>query len=1056
MSPTFGFFFTKTIFSLLLLALLCISGWLAYRALIKESDPDLKIPMALVMTSWPGAAPEQVEKQITTPIEKQIKSLKGLKRYRSGSSNSVSSIIVEFRAEASIEESMQLLRNQVAGAESLLPKAAKKPHIEPISVSDTPVVSFMLFGDHDAALLDREARRLETSLEKIPGMKKVDVWGNTNEIVSIRLIPSRLTDLGISPIAVKEKIHAANVDMPWGRFENERFTATMKFTGMFRDLDELKRLPITRLQYGRLVRLEEIAQVRREMAKVQTQASVSVGGDDFQECVTLEIYRLPGQDTIELIERARTLMETETAKPGWPKTLQYKVISDESELIWENLTNVFNNGWQAMLAVFVVLLCMLSWREALIAGLSIPVTFLGVLAILWGFGYTLNQLVIIGMVLALGLLVDDFILVMEGMHDGLSSGKSLPEAQRFTISTYAIPSFSGSVTTVLALLPLLLIGGIEGKFIRVIPVTTALCLTMSYLVSIFLDVPLSRFVLKASASHQKKLSKVDLLTERVSGRLCQGLTRYTVRSKAVALLWVAAFMGLFLLTLAAFSELPVEMYPKEDGRKLGITVELPPDSRLEQSQVVAEAVGEVLRKKPYFEHVTKYVGMKSPMVLNSAIEFLAESQASNFSGFSCMFTPKNQRDRLAYQYLGELRAELNETIARFPGAVVTFSPELGGSSAEDPIQVEVTGDNMETLRHISAQIREALGKTAGARDVRDTLGPTRTDVSFEPLREALDFYQISEADLALQIRLAMTSEKVGRFLQTGTQDDLNIYLGMIWKSRQGKLGGPKAWEELELLNVITETGERVLAGSILQPHITQEALSLTHKDGRRSVTVLAKVFSRTAGEVLQDFRPALDAMKAGWPEGYGYAFAGEAEQSGDTFSKSGIALLVAVCLVFSVLALLFDSFTQPFIIMLSVPLGLIGTFSGFYLAHIPISFPAMIGIISLVGIAVNDAIVMIETMNIHRKQGRTVQDAAARGAADRLRPILSTSITTIVGLIPLALSSPAWMPLCNAIIFGLIASTLVSLFVIPALFVLLTPETRRQEAEEYRAEPLMT
>jgi multidrug efflux pump subunit AcrB len=297
------------------------------------------------------------------------------------------------------------------------------------------------------------------------------------------------------------------------------------------------------------------------------------------------------------------------------------------------------------------------------------------------------------------------------------------------------------------------------------------------------------------------------------------------------------------------------------------------------------------------------------------------------------------------------------------------------------------------------------------------------------------------------VRLATTADNIGRFPRPGMQDDLNIYLGMGWPSRQGKLGGPKQWEELELIPVITPDGKRVLAGSLLTGSVTQEAVSIIHKNGRRTATVLAKALSRTAGDILQEFLPQLQEMQQNWPEGYDYTFAGEAEASQETYSKSGIALVIAVFLVFGTLSLLFDSFKQPFIIMFSVPFGLIGTFFGFFLAGIPISFPAMIGIISLVGITVNDAIVMIETMNIRRESGLPVKDAAARGAADRLRPILSTSITTIVGLIPLALSSPGWMPLCNAIIFGLIASTLVSLFIIPCFFVLLTPENKNlQEA----------
>jgi multidrug efflux pump subunit AcrB len=250
------------------------------------------------------------------------------------------------------------------------------------------------------------------------------------------------------------------------------------------------------------------------------------------------------------------------------------------------------------------------------------------------------------------------------------------------------------------------------------------------------------------------------------------------------------------------------------------------------------------------------------------------------------------------------------------------------------------------------------------------------------------------------------------------------------------------------INIFTDRGKVVPAHSLLAESIDQGSLAISHRNGRRAVTVMAKVAGRTADTVLQEFLPILAEMQQTWPDGYMYQIAGEAADMEESSGSSGKALLIAFLLVFGVLALLFDSFKQPMIIMLSVPFALIGVFAGFFLAWIPVSFVAYIGIISLVGIAVNDAIVLIETMNIHRKNGFSVKEAAARGAGERLRPIISTTLTTTVGLTPLALSNPMWMPLCAAIIFGLLASTVICLFVIPCLYLLLTSERKATLAEE--------
>jgi len=269
---------------------------------------------------------------------------------------------------------------------------------------------------------------------------------------------------------------------------------------------------------------------------------------------------------------------------------------------------------------------------------------------------------------------------------------------------------------------------------------------------------------------------------------------------------------------------------------------------------------------------------------------------------------------------------------------------------------------------------------------------------------------------------------------------LEIHLSTMWASRNGAVGGPTRRDELLSSPIVTSDGETIAASQVLEAELGNAPLSITHQDAQRTVTVLAKNEGRTVGQIVEALEPQLLEMQRQWGPGYGYKFGGELETQQETFASAAQMAVVALFLVFAVLVIQFSSFTQPFIIMLAVPFALIGTFTGFFLLQIPISFPALIGIIALTGIVVNDAIVMIETMNSYRNQGISIREASARGAADRLRPILTTSITTIVGIIPLALSDPIWFPLASAIGFGLVASTLIALLVIPCLYLLLTPK----------------
>lgn len=1039
-SPLARFLFLRPIFAILLCFMLVVFGLMAYQSIVKEAAPDLAIPQATVQTEWPGADPDTIEKLVTNEIEKKIKSMKGLKRVRSASFNSLSVIAVEFRSDADIDESMQLLREKARDAEPHLPRNAKKPKIEQISVDDTPILTIGLFGHVDTAILANAAKYLKNRLEKVPGVKKVELGGRRKEVIQIQLDPGRLVSLGISPNSVRDKIQAANLDMPWGKIENDQVGATVRLFGRFREVKDLGSLPVARMSAGRVVRLNEIGDVHRDLEREKTRVFLSWAGSKFEQAIDVSVMKVPGVDTLKVIENVKVVLEEEVQSPKVPYGIEYRITSDQSDFIWEKLREVFNNGWQAMLCVFVVLFFMLSWREALIAGLSIPVTFLGALSLVFILGYSLNEMVIIGMVIALGLLVDVFILMMEGMHDGIfQQHLTVDQAALKTVKTYALPAFAGQATTILAMVPLLGIAGIDGKFIRIIPVTAICCLVLSFIIALFVDIPLSRAVFSKVKKTYKK-SRIDRLTEVASSRLCAWSLRTTVRNRWTALLCTVITGLLFITSLMGAGLLPNLLYPKSDGRNLGITVELAPGTTLDASQQVADELGEILRSKPFLQSITKFVGQKSPLSRNSIGESLMPYEDSRYVGFSCIFTKLEERDRMAFQYLDDLREELGSALRRYPGSLLVFTPQTGGSTTEDPIQIQLVGDDMEKLREMAMQVQTALKTVPGASDVRDNLGPSRLDIKLIPNREFLDFYGIDQEDLAYQVRFAMTDEEIGKFPLKGTEDDLEIRLGMAWPSRQGSPGGPTSFEEVTMIRPFRPNGQTVSALAILNPVLGEAPLSITHIGGRRSVTVLAKTENRTLNDILGDFEPVLKKMEANWPADYRYHFGGEAESAAETYSSAGKMFVLAIFLVFALLALQFGSFTQPFIIMITLPFAMIGTFFGFFLAWIPFSFPAMIGIISLVGIVVNDAIVMIETMNTHRKLGLSVKESAARGAADRLRPIVSTTVTTVVGLIPLSLSNPMWMPLCNAIIFGLISATLISQLVVPCLYLLLTPD----------------
>ncbi|MEM1280895.1 MAG: efflux RND transporter permease subunit, partial [Cyanobacteria bacterium P01_H01_bin.152] len=959
------FFFTRQIFAILLCFLMFMGGLMGYFSMVKEGDPDIKIARALITTPWPGTDAETIENQVTDKIEEEIKSLQGLDDFTSATFNSFSLINVAFKAESPVAESIQQLRGKVDDSEPEMPAEStgrEQPEFEQLSQQDTPVLTLALTGEGlDINLLSQAAEDLQEQLESVQNVREVDLSGRREEVVHVQMVPSRLTTLGIAATDVSSAIQDSNLDTSWDLVRDDEIGAQMRLYGRFRTIEDLRSLPVARLSDNRIVRLDEVADVYRGLEREKSRASLSWQGEAFVPTITLDVVKVAGSDTIQVVNDALAAMELARENPEiWPYGMDYEVLNSDANTIQDELNELGSNVFQASLCVFAILFVALTWREALIAGLAIPLTFAGAIFILWVMGYTLNTMVMIGMILALGLLVDVFILMLEGMHDGLfNQNLSFAQTAIKTVKTYAAPAFAGQLTTILAMAPLMAISGIMGKFVRLIPISAITCLVLSYIVALLAVVPLSKFLLGNVQGKANSKTFMDRLIEEVSAKFTQWSLRVTLVNRHVARLWTLGTISLFVCSIVLFANLPSSLFPDAEGRKLSINVELAPAATLERSQEVAGRMGEIVRTysdpdgKPVFESVVGLVGQRSGLVASSELK---PGNADYFVGLSAIFVERDDRARDSFEYIAELRQELNDTVVRdYPGAILAIQFERTGGG-EDPIQVELYGDDLQTLREISGQVQQALRDIPGTMDVRDDLGNLREDFKLVPKREALDFYGISQDDLGGQGRYLMIDNDIGDFAIGSGEEDLEIRLSTQWPSQQGAIGGPSELDEFATIRFITPDGEALPPEALLEPVEGAVPLSITHRDTQRSVTVLAKVIP---GEnyydsvILTELNPVLEAMQQKWPRGYTYRFGGDADTSSETFGSAGQMLIVAIFLVFAVLVLQFGSYTQPVIIILTIPFALIGTFFGYFVLNLPFSFPSAIGVISLTGIVVN-------------------------------------------------------------------------------------------------------
>ncbi|MTI12288.1 efflux RND transporter permease subunit [Sansalvadorimonas verongulae] len=1032
--------FLETLLAKLLLVLFIAVGLTAWQTLVRENYPDLEIPMAMVITKWPGASPEQVEKEVTKYLEEEIRGLKGLKRLDSGSYNSYSMISMEFDADMPVSDAMQRLRAAVSKAESEFPSGSgvEKPDIEEMSMSEAPIVTWVLHGNTSDIQLTDTARYLKDELEHISAVKKVDVSGQREKSLHVRLYPEKLRMLGLSPVSVKNSLLSANRDMGWGQFEGDSNKFSLYLEGRFEQVEAIRQLPVMRIN-DRTVRLGDIAEVDLRLDRVEMQTGFSLEGSPATPGVILDVKKRPGTDTLATIDEAARVIERVTAQNDWPVSLSVTRVSDDAELIETAFNDISSSMMQAVLIVFAILMLLLTWREALIAGLAIPVTLLAVLGLMIPMGYSFNSMVMIGMVLALGLLVDVFILVMEGMHEGLYVRKeSFAQAALSTVKTFYMPAIAGQLTTILALVPMMMVGGVDGKFIRILPITITLALVISLIVAFLICIPLSRLLLEKSSTPQELT--VDRYARIYGQRLEQFLMNGPLSRKGKTISWTAAAFSLFVLSIMASSLLPSLMYPEADDRKIGISIELAPDATLKQSRQVTDKASEWLREQPWIEKFVIYTGARSPVTTGNPKDALLPNQSAHLSGFTVILRPKDERSKLSFDYLPEIRDGLERVLSDEPGLTIQLTHVGGNPDTSAPVSITLSGPDYKVLGDLSRQVQARLRQEPGAVDIRDNLGAPLPEVRFTFDREMLTFFGLDESNVAEQIRIGMSEDGYGRFKTEGTGDDPKLRLGYIWPSRNGNIGNPRHVAEVQLMKVITPQGESIPLQSVSDYTINSVPRVYIHKDGYRAVSVEARAEGQTASDIMLAMQPDLDRMKAGWPPGYDYQLGGELAKAGDSYSSMGIAFVAAILLILILLALLYNSIRQPIIILLIIPLGLTGTLSGFFLADIPLSFSGLIGVVALVGIAVNNAIVLIDTANRHFENGMDTVSAAARASAERLRPIVSTTLTTVLGLMPLALSDPQWYPLCMAIVFGLVASTVIALVIIPCLYVLFVPD----------------
>lgn len=1018
-----GFFTEKFRFTLVVMFGIITMGVGSYISLPQEANPEIKVPIGIVTTVYPGATANDIEKLITDEIEEEIEGLDDLDKITSSSSEGLSAITVSFLAEADIESSIRKLKDAVDDAKPDLPDDAEDPNVTEVSFEDSPVVTFSLVGEYTYEEFMEMAEIVKDELESIRGVDDVRILGERNTEIHINIDPVKMQGYAISQNQIHTALQRYHLDIPIGGIVTGKMNYQVRLEGEFDTADEIKEIPIDNRD-GQSIYIKDIAEVKETLQKETVFNRLSIAGSEPESTISLSVYKKTGANIIETVNRAKDHLTSIQGNllPTPEDGLNIQITNDNSEFVKDDFDSLSQSALQTIILIFITLLFALGFKEALITSIAIPLTFLVTFTMLQITGNTLNGLTLFGLVLGLGLLVDTAIVIMEGIYENVHVKKMSPgDAALATIKTYRTPLISGTATTVAAFLPMYLMSGIVGQFFSYIPTTVTTVLISSLFISLTISPAIAARLIRSRKEGKKRFFLMvwkDRLIQRIHHYYSRFL-RYLINGRFTC--W--AIIGVAIVTFASAMMLMVkgyiktESFPVADVNFFNISVEAPEGTRVEETDLIAQKVEKQLLGDPLIENFVSSVGGGSARRTNQ----LSSGAASNShtANITVNLVDKDDRELGSYEVSDKYRKKFES----FTDAKVSIAEIRGGPPQAAPIEVRIFGEDFKTAEEIAQDITTML-EEFGAYQIEDSVELGTGQFVFYPKIQRLNKYGLDTATVGSTIRNAVFGREAAKILRDG--EKIEIWVRYDW----GEAEKPLHINQIENIEIATPAGFQVPLKEIADVKLEPSFLSINHRDSDRITTVTAEAADPVA--IFQKLEERLKGYQL--PDGFNIEMGGQREDIDQSFADLRNALSLAILLIALILILQFNSFTQPLIILFSLPLSLIGVFYGFFFFQIKLGIAAFIGVVALAGIVVNDAIVLIDRINNNRKRGMSINDAIIEAGPARLQPILITSITTALGILPLTLKDEFWLGLGSAIIFGITFSTVLTLIVMPVLY----------------------
>ncbi len=1035
----------------ILILVIVIIGWGSYLTLPREAAPDISIPLVIVSVPYMGVSPTDIEGLVTRPLERDLKSLKDVKQITSISKEGLSTIRVEFNTGIDIDDALRRVRDKVNSARPNLPNDILEPVISEINFSEFPILFINVGGEIGLARLKTIGEDLKDKIEAIPGVLRADLSGGLQPEVKVEADVYRMNGYLIGFDDIVNAIRGENLSVPGGSIDDGEKTFSIRVPGEFKEPKRLEDI-VLKIQNGKPIYLRDVATVKYAFEDRQTYARL-----DGTEVVSLAVRKRAGENVLQIASDVKNIVHA--TQETLPAGVKLVISNDQSVNIKRSVDELENSIITGMVLVVFALFMFFGFKNSVLISTAIPLSMLIGFMFLSMFGITLNFVVLFALVLVLGILVDDAIVVIENIYRHQQEYKKTPiQAAKDGTTEVALPVLTSTVVTLSAFVPLLFWPGVVGDFMWYLPMTLILTLGASLFVAYVISpvqgaqwINYQREIRKAAESLKhptwwKKYNPITKLYTKVDHEVFPWLQGQYVRTLRQTLAHkgktISFAFGLLVLVFIVFGMFNngVEFFPNVEPALVNVSIEAPTGTSLDVTNDISKGLEERLATvngKNDIEFVSTSVGTS-----DDPFDFGGQG-TSNKSRVAINFLSKSKREQSSFETMEQIRAAM----IGISGAETRVTKQEMGPPTGAPVSIEISGEDYAQLASISGQIKNLIRSVTGLVDLKDDYNIGKPEAEIIVDREKAGMLWTNTGQIASTVRSAINGVEASKY-RVG-KDEYKIRVRLREDQRT-------SLDDLEQLRItfMNRRGQllSVPLTSVAEIRKTSSVTDIRRKDLKRVITITGNVESRLASEVLADIRGQLAGLEL--PAGYAISFTGQDQEQNKAQAFLQRAFIITLLMVFLILVSEFNSVKVPLVIMVSVLLSLIGVFTGLIITQSPFSvIMTGVGVISLAGIVVKNAIVLLDFAKRKQDEGLPLDEALIEAGRTRLRPIMLTAATTVLGILPLATgfdfnwreghfivgaeSAAFWGPFGVAVIFGLSISTFLTLVIVPTFYSLL-------------------